>query len=906
MSRIGAFVRRAGAARGPAFEGLEFLEQRQMMSSSGLYLSPFFLNNDHSDAPIFSTDVDVASDDLSLAPSSSVTDSLIHLTQFRQDAGFAGIDGSGVSVAVLDTGIDLDHPFFGGDVDHNGIADRIVYQHDFADNDNNASDVNGHGSNVSSIVGSQDSTYGGMAPGVNIIHLKVFKNDGSGSFSYVESALQWVFANVNTYNIVAVNMSLGDNGNYNTAQQKYGISDELAALAGLNVATIVAAGNSYSQFAAQGLAYPAADPNVIAVGAVYDQNFGGVSYVSGAQAYGTGADRITPFSQRTTSMYEIFAPGAPITGAGPNGNLVTEHGTSQAAPHIAGIVALAQQYSLQAMGRRLSVTELRTLMTSTAANIVDGDDENDNVANTGATYKRVDVEALGQAIQAMAPVSGPRATLKLGSAIVADGGTLDFGSTTTGAPVVKTLTVTNTGTQNLTLTSLDLPSGFSVASGFSAALVAPGASATVSIRFDAGSVGLSSGTATFATNDPNAPSFSLTLTGTGVGFASIRNDNTATYTGTWSVGTTGFNSDTHYKAKGTGAATANWTFTNLDPGVYRVAATWTAKATAASNASYTVLDGAVSAGTGTLNQRLVPGSRTISGIKWADIGTFSITGSRLTVRLSDAADGIVLADAIRIDRVDNLAGGAEVSVKAAGVSLATGGAVAFGSSPSGTPVSRVFTVRNVGGSDLDLSSFNLPAGFVMATPPDRTLVTPGSSATFTVRTASGAPGTYSGALTLGTSDSDEGTFSINLSTTVTARVATIDDGDAGFVLGGTWGAATTGYLGDSRAHLAGTGSSTATWKFNGLVAGTYRVYATWVAGSNRASNAPYTITTGGVTLGSVAVDQRVAPAERNVSSAWWKNLGDFSISGTSLWATLSDAADNRVVADAVRIERVGN
>ncbi len=108
--------------------------------------------------------------------------SLIRLDQFRADPRFAGINGQGQTVVVLDTGVNLDHPFFGADADHNGVADRVVYSFDFTGtNSANANDANGHGSNVASIVGSQDATYTGMAPGCNIIALKVLNDSGSGS-----------------------------------------------------------------------------------------------------------------------------------------------------------------------------------------------------------------------------------------------------------------------------------------------------------------------------------------------------------------------------------------------------------------------------------------------------------------------------------------------------------------------------------------------------------------------------------------------------------------------------------------------------------------------------------------------------------------------------------------------------
>ena len=81
---------------------------------------------------------------------------------------------------MIDTGIDRGHSYFGADANHDGIDDRIVYSYDFSgSNDANASDTDGHGSNVANIIGSQDGTYTGMVPGVNIIALKVFLDFGS-------------------------------------------------------------------------------------------------------------------------------------------------------------------------------------------------------------------------------------------------------------------------------------------------------------------------------------------------------------------------------------------------------------------------------------------------------------------------------------------------------------------------------------------------------------------------------------------------------------------------------------------------------------------------------------------------------------------------------------------------------
>lgn len=345
------------------------------------------------------------SDDSStISANASAYRSLISLDKFASDSRFGAITGRGFSSVILDTGIDLDHAFFGPDADKNGVADRIVYQYDFADNDADASDRSGHGSNVSSIVASSDGAFPGVAPESNIIALKVFGDNGSGSFSVIERALQWVIANASKYNIASVNLSLGDGANFMRSTQRYGIGDELAALAAQRVIVVAAAGNSFYEYAGeQGVSYPAADPSVIAAGAVYASGSNGFSYGSGAKADSTAPDRLTPFSQRSTTIQTIFAPGAPMTGANQSGGTVTMHGTSQASPVLAGVATLAQQLATSILNRRLSLAEFRTVLDSSGASIVDGDDEQDNALNTGSTFKRVDVLALGNAIINLVP-----------------------------------------------------------------------------------------------------------------------------------------------------------------------------------------------------------------------------------------------------------------------------------------------------------------------------------------------------------------------------------------------------------------------------------------------------------------------------------------------------------------------
>ncbi|MBI2875792.1 MAG: right-handed parallel beta-helix repeat-containing protein, partial [Candidatus Tectomicrobia bacterium] len=326
-------------------------------------------------------------------------DRLTRLDDFRADPRFAGIDGEGLAAVIIDSGIDLDHPFFGPDQDHNGVGDRIVFQYDFADHDADASDSMGHGSVISSIIGSQDGTYAGVAPGVDLIALKVFEDSGRGYFAYLEQALQWVVAHAEDYNIAAVNLSLGDGANWGSAVSLYGLGDELAAMAEQNILVVAAGGNSFYQFGEAGAAYPAADPHTLGVGAVWSGDYSGPwRFSNGAIDYTTGADHLASFSQRDPFLTEVFAPGARLTGAGPNGGTLTMQGTSQAAAYVSGAAVLAQQIAQQELGRKLSVGEFARLLTATGEILHDGDDESDNVANTGLNFARIDLLSLAEGI----------------------------------------------------------------------------------------------------------------------------------------------------------------------------------------------------------------------------------------------------------------------------------------------------------------------------------------------------------------------------------------------------------------------------------------------------------------------------------------------------------------------------
>ena len=126
-----------------------------------------------------------------------------------QDLGFSG---TGVTVAIIDTGVDYTHPSLGGCF---GTGCKVLGGYDFVYNDSNPMDDNGHGTHVAGIVASTHLTYTGVAPGVNIVALKVLDNFGSGNFSDGTAAIDWSIENKDVYNISVLNLSLGNGGEYN-------------------------------------------------------------------------------------------------------------------------------------------------------------------------------------------------------------------------------------------------------------------------------------------------------------------------------------------------------------------------------------------------------------------------------------------------------------------------------------------------------------------------------------------------------------------------------------------------------------------------------------------------------------------------------------------------------------------
>ncbi len=240
----------------------------------------------------------------------------------------AGLDGAGVSVAVLDTGIDQTHP---------DLTGKIVEAVNFTTEDS-AVDRHGHGTHVAStIAGSgaaSDSRYRGVAPGVSLLVGKVLDDNGDGRESWLIDGMEWATA----ADAQVVNMSLGTDAPSDGNDPLSLAVDELTERTG--TLFVVAAGNTGPN--PRTVAAPGAAAAALTVGAV------------------DKTDRLADFSSRgplTRSFAlkpDITAPGVAITAARAAGTslgtAVGEHyttakGTSMATPHVAGAAAiLAQQH----------------------------------------------------------------------------------------------------------------------------------------------------------------------------------------------------------------------------------------------------------------------------------------------------------------------------------------------------------------------------------------------------------------------------------------------------------------------------------------------------------------------------------------------------------------------------------
>jgi subtilisin family serine protease len=238
----------------------------------------------------------------------------------------AGFDGKGVEVAVLDTGVDLNHP---------DLAGQIADTKSFVDGVTSVQDGHGHGTHVASTVAGTGAAsggkYKGVAPGAQLLVGKVLNDAGRGSSSSILAGMEWAAAS----GADIVSMSLGDTA--------YGPSDPMSEAvdtlsAGDGPLFVIAAGNSGPAEGTVGT--PGIADSALTVGAVSKTD---VLASFSSRGPRTGDSAIKP---------EITAPGVSITAARATGTTMgtplddkytAANGTSMATPHVAGAAAIVAQ-----------------------------------------------------------------------------------------------------------------------------------------------------------------------------------------------------------------------------------------------------------------------------------------------------------------------------------------------------------------------------------------------------------------------------------------------------------------------------------------------------------------------------------------------------------------------------------
>lgn len=265
---------------------------------------------------------------------------------------------SSVTIAVLDTGLDITHP---------EIAARVVNGYDFVNGDADPSDDNGHGTRVTGLAaatGNNALGIAGMDWNARIMPVKVMNSSGTGSWSVVARGITHAADN----GADVVNLSLGGPASSTLqAAIKYAYDK--------GVIIVAAAGNSGTE----AIAYPAAYPEVIAVGSVWK-------------------DRLSTFSN-FGSQLSVVAPGESVWSIERGGGYRASAGTSAASPFVAGLAGL-----LHAVKPGIAPAEVKAVITSTARDL--GDPGWDKYFGWG----HIDAAAALAAVGSTMPVPDPQPT----------------------------------------------------------------------------------------------------------------------------------------------------------------------------------------------------------------------------------------------------------------------------------------------------------------------------------------------------------------------------------------------------------------------------------------------------------------------------------------------------------------
>lgn len=337
---------------------------------------------------------------------------------------------------------------------------------------------------------------------------------------------------------------------------------------------------------------------------------------------------------------------------------------------------------------------------------------------------------------------------------IQSGGSLGFGSTPRDTPLTKVLTVRNNGEATLLLdeASLSVPTGFSLIEGFGSNRIAPGEETTLTLQFNATTLGATSGQLSFGTNDPNADPFQLTLSGTATAKAATLvvavNSANVPSGALISFGSTpsGTPVDKTFTATNTGDENLTLGAITLPTGFVLQSAPGATILTPNATTTFTVRLSASSPGVpaGMLSIASNAGSDNPFMLRIKGI----VSGS--------ATDMLFVLDNTTVSEVAN------------------NGSVAFGTTVVGTPLPRTFTLANIGTGPLTVNTpLTLPAGFSLVGSFSTTTLAKGESVDVTIQADATSAGAPSGTASFANTDTDENPFSFTLSAVIDTSPAKI-------------------------------------------------------------------------------------------------------------------------------------
>jgi subtilisin len=304
-----------------------------------------------------------------------------------------GYDGSDWAVAIVDTGVDASHPFLTGRV----VSEACYSARQDCPNGQSSQIGAGagaacdyaegctHGTHVAGIAAGSGTSSQGVATGADIIALQVFSRfdgdecDGAGEdpctaafVSDQTAALERVFALRNVFSIAAINVSIGG-GTYSSQAACDAVEGPrkaiIANLRSVGIATVVSSGNEGDT---EGLSSPACITGAVSVGATND------------------GDGVAGFSN-TAPYLTYFAPGVNVVSSEPGGVFGSQSGTSMAAPHVAGALAILREVAPSA-----SLSTLLNAIADVGVPVTD--------PRNGVTKPRLDVVG---ALEELGVVFGP-------------------------------------------------------------------------------------------------------------------------------------------------------------------------------------------------------------------------------------------------------------------------------------------------------------------------------------------------------------------------------------------------------------------------------------------------------------------------------------------------------------------